>query len=149
MEIYVKKGNFFNKIGEGKIYKKSELRINEGIEANIGQAANMQQAAIKAKQVLNQNPSVKSASTDLGKVDGETNSNSGEGLKIQVPVNANASQLDKVQQMSRGGSYDDTEVEFTKGSETTTTENTERLKKLRENSVPFTKKELKSFLISL
>ena len=77
METFVKKGNKLIRIGEGKLFKKGELMIKEdsaGVDANIGTANGIQQAQMKAKQLMNKNPGVNSASADAGKLDGQSDS---------------------------------------------------------------------------
>ena len=71
--ITVKKNNKLVKLGEGRIYSKSQLKLNElnGLDANIGTANGIQQAQMKAKQLMNQNAGVTSASADAGKIDGQ------------------------------------------------------------------------------
>lgn len=148
MNTYVKKGNKLVYIGEGKLYSKNELMLMteaEGIDANIGQANGIQQAQMKAKQVMNQNPGVTSASSDAGKLDGQEDRDSGEGVELKVPVNATGKQLAQAQKMTKDQSADDTKITFTKDSTT----NESRLIEMRKNSVPFSKKELTNFLRSI
>lgn len=148
MNTYVKKGNKLVYIGEGKLYSKNELMLMteaEGIDANIGQANGIQQAQMKAKQVMNQNPGVTSASSDAGKLDGQEDRDTGEGVELKVPVNATGKQLAQAQKMTKDQSADDTKITFTKDSTT----NESRLIEMRKNSVPFSKKELTNFLRSI
>ena len=94
MKIFVKKDNNLKPLGEGKIYSKSQLRLNEdGFDANLGTANGIQQAQIKAKQMMNNNPTINSASADAGKLDGQSDTTSGEGVNLQLPVNATGAQL--------------------------------------------------------
>ena len=110
---------------------------------------------MKAKQLMSKNPNVNAASADAGKLDGSSDSSSGEGMKLQVPVDAKGSQLSSAQSMIRNQSNDDMEIEFTKDTNSTDSQDKaneslkERLANLRENSIPFTKKSLTSFLKSI
>lgn len=152
MRVFTKRNN---RLVEGVPYRKSELRLNEDVDANIGSANGIQAAQMKAKQIMSKNPNVNAASADAGKLDGSDDSSSGEGMKLQVPVNAKGSQLSSAQSMIRNQSNNDMEVEFTKDANDTTSQDQtneslkERLANLRENSIPFTKKSLTSFLKSI
>lgn len=155
MEVLVKTDKGLQRLGEGKIFSKKQLKLKEGIDAAIDSANGLQQAQQKAKKLINQNPSVDSASADLGKLDGQNDTSTGEGTKIQLPINASATQLNNVQQMSKNQANDDVEVEFTKNdtnnssSSTNESRKNRKLVEMRYNSVPFTKKELSSFLKSI
>ena len=152
MRVFTKRNN---RLVEGVPYRKSELRLSEDVDANLGSANGIQAAQMKAKQIMSKNPNVNAASADAGKLDGSDDSSSGEGMKLQVPVNAKGSQLSSAQSMIRNQSNNDMEVEFTKDTNDTTSQGQaneslkERLANLRENSIPFTKKSLTSFLKSI
>lgn len=152
MRVFTKRNN---RLVEGVPYRKSELRLSEDVDANLGSANGIQAAQMKAKQIMSKNPNVNAASADAGKLDGSDDLSSGEGMKLQVPVNAKGSQLSSAQSMIRNQSNDDMEVEFTKDANDTTSQDQaneslkERLANLRENSIPFTKKSLTSFLKSI
>ena len=147
MKILVKRNNNLINLGEGRIYSKSQLRLNE-LDANIGTANGIQQAQMKAKQLMNQNAGVDSASVEAGKADGQNDTNSGEGLKLEVPVNATGNQLAQAQRMTRDQSADDAQITFTKPqtSSSSMDTNESRIIEMRRNSIPFTKKELHKFL---
>ena len=152
MRVFTKRNN---RLVEGVPYRKSELRLSEDVDANLGSANGIQAAQMKAKQLMSKNPNVNAASADAGKLDGSVDSSSGEGMKLQLPVNAKGSQLSSAQSMIRNQSNDDMEVEFTKDTNSTDSQDQaneslkERLVNLRENSIPFTKKSLASFLKSI
>lgn len=152
MRVFTKRNN---RLVEGVPYRKSELRLSEDVDANLGSANGIQAAQMKAKQIMSKNPNVNAASADAGKLDGSDDSSSGEGMKLQVPVNAKGSQLSSAQSMIKNQSNNDMEVEFTKDTNDTTSQDQaneslkERLANLRENSIPFTKKSLTSFLKSI
>jgi len=150
MITYVKRNNKLVPIGEGRVYKKSNLILKEdgnGVDANIGTANGIQQAQMKAKQLMNKNAGVTSASLDAGKADGQTDSQSGEGVKLELPINATGKQLAQAQRMTKDQSADDTQITFKKDSNSTTNES--RIFEMRRNSIPFTKKEMTRFLKSL
>ena len=149
MRVLVKKGDKLLSLGEGKIYSKSQLKLNEddGFQANIGQANGIQQAQLRAKQLMNRNAGVESASIDAGKADGQEDTQGGEGLELKVRVNANGKQLAQAQQMTRDQGLDDAQITFTKPStESSFGTNESRIIEMRKNSIPFTKKELHNFL---
>ena len=152
MRVFTKRNN---RLVEGVPYRKSELRLSEDVDANLGSANGIQAAQMKAKQLMSKNPNVNAAAADAGKLDGSADSSSGEGMKLQVPVDAKGSQLSSAQSMIRNQSNDDMEIEFTKDTNSTDSQDQaneslkERLANLRENSIPFTKKSLTSFLKSI
>ena len=90
MRVFTKRNN---RLVEGVPYRKSELRLSEDVDANLGSANGIQAAQMKAKQLMSKNPNVNAASADAGKLDGSSDSSSGEGMKLQVPVDAKGSQL--------------------------------------------------------
>ena len=151
MKILVKRNNGLVNIGEGKIYSKSQLRLTEGgIDANIGMANGIQQAQMKAKQLMNQNAGVDSASIEAGKADGQEDTQSGEGLELKVPVNATGKQLAQAQRMTRDQSADDAQITFTKPQTSSSMgTNESRIIEMRKSSIPFSKKELTNFLKSI
>ena len=152
MQVLVKKGDKLLNLGEGRIYSKSDLKLNEanGIDANIGQANGIQQAQMKAKQLMNRNAGVTSASADAGKLDGQNDQQSGEGLELKVPVNANGQQLAQADKMVKNQGANDAQITFTKPqSSSSFGTNESKIVEMRKNSIPFTKKELSSFLNSL
>lgn len=155
MKILVKRDNGLKNLGEGRMFSKSQLKLNEfnnGVQANIGQANGIQQAQMKAKQLMNRNPSVTSASSDAGKLDGQNDQQSGEGLELKVPVNATGQQLAQAQNMVKNQSADDAQITFTKPQDSSSLNNgmsESRITEMRRNSIPFSKEELSNFLNSL
>jgi hypothetical protein len=105
---------------------------------------------MRAKQLMNQNAGVTSASADAGKIDGQGDLQSGEGIELKVPVNANGQQLAQAQRMVKGQGADDAQITFTKPQTSTSNGLGEsKIVEMRRNSIPFSKKELSSFLNSL
>lgn len=156
MQVIIKKNNKLVKLGEGRIYSKSQLKLNElnGLDANLT-AGNVpvngiQQAQIRAKQLMNQNAGVTSASADAGKLDGQNDTQGGEGVELRVPVNATGPQLAQAQRMVKDQGSDDALITFTKPQSTASNGLGEsKIVEMRRNSIPFSKKELSSFLSSL
>lgn len=144
MKTYVKKNGVLNFVGEGRLYTKNELLLKEDIDANLGSADSIQQAQMKAKKQMNQNAGVTSASIEAGKADGQVDTQSGEGIKLEVPVNATGKQLSQAQKMTKDNGSDDAQITFTKEDPNSTNES--RLYEMRMNSVPFTKRELSRLL---
>lgn len=144
MRTYVKKDGKLNLIGEGRLFSKNELMLREDIDANLGSADSIQQAQLKAKKQMNQNAGVTSASIEAGKADGQADTQSGEGIKLEVPVNATGKQLAQAQKMTKDQGSDDAQITFTKEDPNSTNES--RIYEMRMNSIPFTKKELSSLL---
>ena len=151
METFVKKDNKLVRIGEGRLFKKGELSLikEDGIDANIDGANGIQQAQMKAKQLMNKNPGVTSASSDAGKLDAQKDTNSGEGLELKVPVNATGNQLAQAQRMTKDQSADDAKITFTKENPSDGMTSESKIVEMRKNSVPFSKKELTNFLRKL
>lgn len=141
MEILVKTNRGLKSLGEGRVYSKKQLMLKEdGLDANLGMSSSIQAAQMKAKQMMSKNPTVTSASADAGKLDGQMDSQNGEGVRLELPVNANGKQLSQAQKMVSDTNADDAQITFTKNQDSMTTES--RLAELRVNSVPFTKTEL-------
>lgn len=157
MKILRFRNNQLKNLGEGRLVPKTALTLKEDVDANIGTASGIQQAQMKARQLMNQSPSVNSASADAGHLDNQTDSNSGEGMKLELPVNANGKQLAQAQHMVQDQSNDDMQVTFTKpqingqiqGEGTNESVKAKKLVEMRNNSIPFTKKELNVFLSTL
>lgn len=151
MRILVKTDKGLRNLGEGRIYSKSQLRLQE-LDANLGVRNDIQAAQNAARRIINSNPAVTSASSDAGKIDGQNDSNSGEGVSLQLPLNANGQQLAQAQKMTKDQNANDVQITFVKPQTGKTDVNSmseSRLAEMRENSVPFTKAELDSFLRSL
>ena len=154
MWISLKRNNGFLELGEGKLISPNKMKLKEGLDANLGMASGIQQAQAKARQLMNQNPGITSASADAGKIDGQNDKGGGEGMKVEVPVNASGQQLANVQRMAQTQGNDDVQIQFTKTQNGTndlsTNEEKERkYNELRENSVGFSKRELSAFLRSI
>lgn len=142
MKILVKTNRGLKSLGEGRVYSKKQLYLKEeGVDANLGMSTSLQAAQMKAKQIMSKNPMVTSASADAGKLDGQKDSQSGEGVNLEVPVDADGKQLSQAQKMVSDSNADDTQIIFTKDAGNTQT-NESRLMELRMNSIPFSKFEI-------
>lgn len=145
MEILVKTNRGLKSLGEGRVYSKKQLMLKEdGLDANLGMSSSIQAAQMKAKQMMSKNPTVTSASADAGKLDGQMDSQNGEGVRLELPVNANGKQLAQAQKMVSDTNADDAQITFTKNQDSMTTES--RLSELRANSVPFSKNEINEII---
>lgn len=145
MEILVKTNRGLKSLGEGRVYSKKQLMLKEdGLDANLGMSSSIQAAQMKAKQMMSKNPTVTSASADAGKLDGQMDSQNGEGVRLELPVNANGKQLAQAQKMVSDTNADDAQITFTKNQDSMTTES--RLSELRANSVPFSKNEINEIM---
>lgn len=150
MKIYSKnKIGKLKYLGEGTIYKKSQIRLSE-MDANLGVSDSIEQAQMKAKKIMNQNSSVQSASADAGKMDGQNDASTGEGVRLEVPVNATSQQLATARRMTKDQNSDDAEITFTKPNHSNSTSIGEsRIAEMRKSAIPFTKSEMTKFLMEL
>ena len=152
MKILVKKDNGLVNLGEGKIYSKSQLRLNEnGFVATAPDAKNIRQFVTQGSKMLNQNPNVKLVQNQLGQMDQQKDSSSGEGLKVSIPANATGAQISRVQNMASRPENDDMSIDLTPATSNTSSDsssiaNESKIIEMRKNSIPFTKKELHKFL---
>lgn len=139
-KVYKKKNGRLTFIEENAVYNKSQLRlINEdGVTASIGQQNGMSQMLRNAQKAINSNPGVTAATTDLGKVDGVNDAESGEGIVVEVPYNANAQTISNINKMASNQSMDDAEIKVVKPNQGMSSTNESRYR----NAIPFTKMEL-------
>lgn len=135
--------------------RKSDLVLREqnGIDANLTSAPNVAQAVIKAKETMNRNPNVSSVSADAGKLDGSSDMQSGEGMKLQVPVNASGQELSTAQTIVKSQNNDDMQIQFTKpvtnGQVQDDNSVSESVNQLRRTMPEFTKKDFDQLLKSI
>ena len=158
MKVYVKKDKVLKLLGEGKVYSKKDLMLKEfkaggnNVVATVPGATNVRQFVNQGAKTYNQNGNVGLIQGEMGQFDNQNDSNTGEGIGVDLPVNATGQQIAKVQNMANQPSNDDMKINLT--PPTTETDQTDSLGenkiiKMRENSVPFTKSELTEFLKSL
>ena len=130
--------------GYSKRHKKNlSLKEDAGVVSNIGMANGLQDARRKALDTFNKNPNVNGAAADAGKIDGQPDTSTGEGVKLQLPVNANSTQMSVAQNIVNKEQNDDVEIEFTRDTPG------QKTGMGIGESVSFTKKELDAFLRSL
>lgn len=132
---------------EGRVVDPMKIRLKEDVEAAIGSANGLQQARLKASQIMNKNSNVTSASADAGHLDNQNDASSGEGLKLQLPINANNQQLSAAQQIVSRQNNDDMEVEFTKNSPSSS--DVSESYRPNKAQVTFTKREMDELLKTL
>lgn len=146
MKLYKMNDNgTFSKIAEGRVYKKGEIRLREdanGVTATLkGGATNVAQGMQKAKQVMAANSNVDDVSIDAGNLDGHTDSTSGEGMKINIPTNASASELNIATQAARNPQTKDAKINFVKPNSNMQGQTNES-----KGGLVFTKEEMDKFL---
>ena len=152
MKILVKRNNNLINLGEGRIYSKRQLRLNEdGFVATAPNVKDIRQFVTQGSKMMNQNPNVKSVQNQLGQMDHQNDTSTGEGLKISLPANATGAQISKVQNMASKPENDDMSIDLTPSTSNTSSDsssmtNESRIVEMRKNSIPFTKKELHKFL---
>lgn len=163
MEIYVKKNNKLVNLGEGRIFSKKDLLLKEyDASANSkvtltlnpnGGDVNSNQLPTMARNMFNRDPNATAATIQADDIEGVTVPNFQQNdprsdMKTQLPSDTNPA---TIQQAAKNGGT----IELTKNTSTDNElgmgENKEskRVMEMRENSIPFTKEELTSFLNSL
>lgn len=146
METFVKKNNKLVRIGEGKLLKKGEILLKEEVTANGGEANGIQQAQMKARQIMNKNSGVvDSVVTKAGDTDNQKDK--GEDITVSADVNASPGQLTNIaKQLPDNANLKFYDRNKNNGNDGTTSTNESRIVELRRNSVPFSKNELTRFL---
>jgi lipopolysaccharide export LptBFGC system permease protein LptF len=149
METFVKKNNKLVRIGEGKLLKKGEILLKEEVTANGGEANGIQQAQMKARQIMNKNSGVvDSVVTKAGDTDNQKDK--GEDITVSADVNSSPGQLTNIaKQLPDNANLKFYDKNKTNGNNGTTSTNESRIVELRRNSVPFSKNELTKFLKSI
>lgn len=152
MKIYVKKNGKLNILGEGKIYSKSQLRLNEGgFVATAPDAKNVRQFVTQGSKMLNQNPDFKLVQNQLGQMDQQKDSSTGEGMQVGIPSDADGALISRVQDLANRPENDDVSINLIPATSNTSSDsssiaNESRIVEMRKNAIPFSKKELTSFL---
>ena len=149
METFVKKNDKLVRIGEGKLLKKGEILLKEEVTANGGEANGIQQAQMKARQIMNKNSGVvDSVVTKAGDTDNQKDK--GEDITVSADVNASPGQLTNIaKQLPDNANLKFYDRNKNNGNDGTTSTNESRIVELRRNSVPFSKNELTKFLKSI
>ncbi len=168
MRVYTKINGILH---EGIGFSKKDIQIKEvtntgGVSASISNSAKTPTDAVNnAASTLNQNHNVNNVSFQPNQVDGQQNTNSGEGQQINVDVSNKAEAVKQVTDAAKDPSKKDAKivaynsktsqlntVVTPKGS--TPTGNMQnssyqrkgKLVEMRNNSVPFSKKDLDEYL---
>ena len=149
METFVKKNDKLVRIGEGMLLKKGEILLKEEVTANGGTANGIQQAQMKARQIMNKNSGVvDSVVTKAGDTDNQKDK--GEDITVSADVNASPGQLTNIaKQLPDNANLKFYDRNKNNGNDGTTSTNESRIVELRRNSVPFSKNELTKFLKSI
>lgn len=163
-DIYKKIGNFMKTIiiTESQYnlmrdltghVRKGDVRLKEDVDANLGSAPGIQQAIQKAKQTMTRNANVDTVSADAGKLDGSSDMSSGEGMKLQIPVNASGQEISTAQNLVKNQANDDMQIQFTKpmtnGQPADENPIGESVMNLRRTMPEFSKKDFDRLLKSL
>ena len=161
MQVIVKKDNRLVKLGEGRIYSKSQLKLNEDGKSFVNQNDTATQNRINS--LVNKIPPQERSSYDL--VIGKDNN----GVNGQVDMSkiddantgtiSNASNVqDAVSQSRQNGAKNPSNNAFeinvddlgnNSGTINSSVASKKVMDEMRRNSIPFSKKELSSFLNSL
>lgn len=155
MKIFVKKDNNLKPIGEGRIYSKSQLRLNEFTNGKVsltlnpnGQDVRASSIQTSAQNMLNQVPQATAVTVQSDDIDGVSTPTFSAGdprndtVQNIAAKNANGA---TIQQAAKNGGT----INITKDDSQQNGLGESRIIEMRKNSIPFTKKELKNFLNSL
>ena len=148
--ILIKRHGKLVELGEGAIYRKSELKMvggktnltedDDALKADIGQANSPTDALQKSVKMLNQHSNAESAVFKASEADGNTDGKGGEGMTMKISqddisgANANA-----IKDIVKNPNYRDVDIEVTRTNES-------YMANLRKTSIPFSKSELSEFL---
>ena len=157
MDTYIKKRNKLVYLGEGQLYSKKDLLLNEVDGANSGSlknSVNVADGAIQAQKILNNNSTLKDV-----KVSGDDAlSGKRTGNSSDTPLEVNTSQPESIQTAQKmlnalpetqRAQVDVTYFNGNKTQENSSVISRKTLDEMRKNSIPFTKKEMTKFLRSL
>jgi hypothetical protein len=156
MKILVKKDNGLVNIGEGKIYSKSQLKLNE-IEGDNGTTVTStdtttpNQGLADGVKQLNKAPQANAFEKTVGGMDGNVKDD-GTTLTMskQVAQSAkgkqDANNFIKMSQNTTNGDQNKIRIVNTPSVQLSHKAPRKVLDELRKNSIPFTKKELHKFL---
>jgi len=153
MKIFVKKDNKLKPLGEGKIYSKSQLRLNEDKFLTTGNADNLRQAMNQAKKVGSENPNSGGYQVQFDQLNGQTDS--GEHINIDASTEMTGDQQSALERVFDDPNIEDAKLTLKTPQQMKSDSNNingmseSRITEMRKNSIPFTKKELSNFLSSL
>lgn len=156
MEIFVKKGNSLKNLGEGRIYSKGELRLNEAFTNGKvsltlnpnGQDVQASSVQTSAQNMLNQVPQATAVTVQSDDIDGVTaptfSNNDPRNDTVQNIAAKNATSATVQNAAKNGGT-----IQITKDDQGQNGLGESKIVEMRKNSIPFTKRELSSFLSTL
>ena len=156
MEIFVKKGNGLKNLGEGRIYSKGELRLNEAFtNGKVSLTLNPNRQDVQASSVqtsaqnmLNQVPQATAVTVQSDDIDGVTvptfSNNDPRNDTVQNIAAKNATSATVQNAAKNGGT-----IQITKDDQGQNGLGESKIVEMRKNSIPFTKRELSSFLSTL
>ena len=152
MEILVKKNNELFSLGEGKIFSKRQLRLNED-ETTVTSTATTtpSQGLTDGIKQLNNSPQADAYENTVGSMDGNTKD---DGTVLTMGYNKaqtadgkrDANNFIRMSQSSPNG--DQNKIRIVKNNSQNSLGES-RIIEMRKNSIPFTKKELHNFLKSI
>ena len=155
MKIFVKKGNRFKHLGEGRIYSKSELRLNEYANDKVsltlnpnGQNVNASNIQTAARNMMNKVPQSTAVTVQADDINGVTppmfSANDPRNDTVQTIAAKNATGV-AIQNAAKNGGT----IQITKDNTNQSGLGESRMIEMRRNSIPFSKKELSKFLKTL
>lgn len=160
MKIFIKRDNGLKKLGEGKIYSKSQLKLNEDFTNGKvsltlnpnGQDVRASSVQTSAQNMLHQVPQATAVTVQADDIDGVTaptfSPNDPRNDTVQQLTTKNASSA-AVQNAAKNGGT----IQITKDDQQQTAmeskKTSNKIVEMRKNSIPFSKKELSDFLSSL
>jgi len=161
MKIFSKKDNGLRKLGEGKIYSKKDLTLNEAwtngkvaltLNPN-GQDVNASNVQTSAQNMLNNVPQATAVTLQADDVNGVTAPTfAPEDPRNDAVQNISAKKATSaaVQDLAKnGGTINITKDDPQQSSMGESKKTSDKLVEMRRNSIPFSKKELSKFLRSL
>ena len=156
MKIFVKKGNSLKNLGEGRIYSKDELRLNEAFTNGKvsltlnpnGQDVQASSVQTSAQNMLNQVPQATAVTVQSDDIDGVSvptfSNNDPRNDTVQNIAAKNATSATLQNAAKNGGT-----IQITKDDQGQNGLGESKIVEMRKNSIPFTKRELSSFLSTL
>ena len=155
MKIFVKKDNGLKQLGEGRIYSKSQLKLNEFTNGKVsltlnpnGQDVRASSVQTSAQNMLHQVPQATAVTVQADDIDGVTaptfSPSDPRNDTVQNIAAKNATGA-AVQNAAKNGGT----IQITKDDPQDNGLGESRIIEMRRNSIPFSKKELSNFLNSL
>lgn len=162
MKIYAKKGDGLVKLGEGKIYTKSQLSLSEAALSGFEQSApNISAAARDASSKLAANGNLKDVTGSADDLTaGSASASNGvvkdPSITVDVKSPQSISQTQGIVDRMTPDEKENTDIQFVdstkngaNGMMNSSVDPKATIDEMRENSIPFTKSELTEFLKSI